>query len=73
MQDNEAALPFNIGNSADQRNALWSEDKESQNEYEENNTRNEVEEKEADAFWNFQSSQDPSQSSSRNLPRSRVR
>ena len=73
MQDDEAALPFNIGNSADQRNALWSEDKESQNEYEENNTRNEVEEKEADAFWNFQSSQDPSQSSSRNLPRSRVR
>ena len=73
MQDNEAALPFDIGNSADQRNALWSEDKESQKEYEENNTRNEVEEKEADAFWNFQSSQDPSQSSSRNLPRSRVR
>ena len=73
MQDNEAALPFNIGNSADLGNALWSEDKESQKEYEENNTRNEVEEKEADAFWNFQSSQDPSQSSSRNLPRSRVR
>ena len=73
MQGNDAALPFNIGNPADERNALWSEDKESQNEYEENNTRNEVEEKEADAFWNFQSSQDPSQSSSRNLPRSRVR
>ena len=73
MQGNDAALPFNIGNPADERNALWSEDKKNQNEYEENNTRNEVEEKEADAFWNFQSSQDPSQSSSRNLPRSRVR
>ena len=62
-------------NSSSKRPSLWSEnDQASQVEYEENNARNVAEEIEVDAFWNFQASQDTSQSFvKRNKQRTNVR
>ena len=53
------SMPFSSNNKImNQKNNLWSEnDQGSQIPYEENNTRNEAEERDVDAFWNFQMSQ----------------
>ena len=58
MPDN-TSMPFSSNHEISARkNNLWSEnDQGSQIPYEENNTRNEAEEREVDAFWNFQISQ----------------
>ena len=56
---NNTSMPFSSNNEiSNRKNNLWSEnDQGSQIPYDENNTRNEAEEREVDAFWNFQISQ----------------
>jgi len=56
---NNTSMPFSSNNKiTNRKNSLWSEnDQDSQIPYEENNTRNEAEERDVDAFWNFQMSQ----------------
>ena len=56
---NNTSMPFSSNNEIyNRKNNLWAEnDQGSQIPYDENNTRNEAEEREVDAFWNFQISQ----------------
>ena len=53
---------------------LWSgSDPDSQIPYDENSARNEAEEKEADAFWNLQASQDISLANNKKMRRATAR
>jgi hypothetical protein len=74
MQRNGAISRSHDSGTSNRKTSLWSENgDESQVQYEENNTRNEAEEREVDAFWNFQTQESSQSFQKRNMRRTNAR